>query len=156
EQVAAVPRLALCVPRHNHRCSSTWANPQGRRQRMEPFTSELLKEDASSWSFRSRTRWPSPPRGRPGPPESGVSSLHSTAVGARVQPASAGLHPQRIEVDTPGHFGGRPGQRAAIRLEEDASIRGQHELGALDELRRPSQVLTIELAGGSGYGSPAD
>ena len=39
--------------------------------------------------------------------------------------------------------------------QEDASIRGRHELGAPAELRRQSQVLTIELAGGSGYGSPA-
>lgn len=98
-------------------------------------------------------------------PDSGGPGRSRGGLGQRVRlrklhddgrPAFVGLHPQGIEVDTPGQFGGRPGRRAAIRLEEDGSIRGHRELGALAELRRPSQVLTIELAGGSGYGRPAD
>ncbi len=97
--------------------------------------------------------------------DSGGPGRHRGGLGQRVrvrklyddgQPAFIGLHPQGIEVETPGLFGGRPGRRADIRLEEDGLVRDHAELGGLAELRRPGQVLTIELAGGSGYGDPAE
>ena len=98
-------------------------------------------------------------------PDSGGPGRRRGGLGQRVrvrklyddgQPAFVGLHPQGIEVGTPGHFGGRAGRRAGIRLEEDCRIREHDELGGLAELRHPGQVLTIELAGGSGYGDPAE
>lgn len=98
-------------------------------------------------------------------PDSGGAGRRRGGLGQRVrlrklyddgQPAFVSLHPQGIEVDTPGHFGGRAGRRAAIKLEEGGRVRDHAELGGLAELRRPSQVLTIELAGGSGYGPPEE
>lgn len=98
-------------------------------------------------------------------PDSGGAGRHRGGLGQRVrvrklyddgQPAFVGLHPQGIEVDTPGHFGGRAGRRAGIWLEEDGVVRGHAKLGGLAELRRPGQALMIELAGGSGYGDPAE
>jgi 5-oxoprolinase (ATP-hydrolysing) len=98
-------------------------------------------------------------------PDSGGPGRHRGGLGQRMrvrklyddgQPAFVGLHPQGIEVETPGLFGGRAGRRAAIELEEGSHVRGHRELGGLAELRRPGQVLTIELAGGSGYGDPAE
>jgi 5-oxoprolinase (ATP-hydrolysing) len=98
-------------------------------------------------------------------PDSGGPGRHRGGLGQRVrmrklyddgQPAFVGLHPQGIEVETPGLFGGRAGRRADIRLEEDWTVRSHSELGGLAELRRPSQILMIELAGGSGYGDPSE
>jgi 5-oxoprolinase (ATP-hydrolysing) len=98
-------------------------------------------------------------------PDSGGVGRRRGGLGQRVrvrklyddgQPAFVGLHPQGIEVDTPGHFGGRAGRRADISLEEDGTLLGHQSLGGLAELRRPSQRLTIELSGGSGYGDPRE
>lgn len=98
-------------------------------------------------------------------PDSGGAGRHRGGLGQRVrvrklhddgEPVLMGLHPQGMLVDTPGLFGGRPGRRARVRLDEDGdSIEGE-ELGGLAELRRASQVLTVEIAGGSGYGDPAE
>lgn len=99
-------------------------------------------------------------------PDSGGPGRHRGGLGQRVRvrkladdgrPALVSLHPQGIEIDTPGLFGGGPGRRGAIRLEEEGRPDlGHRQLGGLAELRRPSQRLTIELAGGSGYGIPAE
>jgi N-methylhydantoinase B/oxoprolinase/acetone carboxylase alpha subunit len=43
-----------------------------------------------------------------------------------------------------------------MRFEEDGTVVENEDLGSLVELRRASQLLTIELAGGSGYGDPAE
>ena len=67
-----------------------------------------------------------------------------------------GIHPQGMLVDIPGLFGGHPGRRTGVRFEEDGTVVENEDLGSLVELRRASQLLTIELAGGSGYGDPAD
>jgi 5-oxoprolinase (ATP-hydrolysing)/N-methylhydantoinase A len=66
-----------------------------------------------------------------------------------------GIHPQGMLVAIPGLFGGRPGRRTGVRLEEDGLVVENEDLGSLVELRGASQLLTIELAGGSGYGDPA-
>jgi 5-oxoprolinase (ATP-hydrolysing) len=71
-------------------------------------------------------------------------------------PALMGIHPQGMLVDIPGLFGGRPGRRTGVRLEEDGTVVENEDLGSLVELRRTSQLLTIELAGGSGYGDSTD
>ncbi len=98
-------------------------------------------------------------------PDSGGAGRRRGGLGQRVrvrklyddgQPAFVGLHPQGIEVDTPGHFGGRAGRRADISLEEDGTLLGHQALGGLAELRSASQRLTIELSGGSGYGDPRE
>lgn len=97
-------------------------------------------------------------------PDSGGAGRSRGGLGQRVrlrklrddgQPAFVSLHPQGIEVETPGLFGGRAGRRADILLDEEGQPARRHrELGGLAELRRASQRLTIELAGGSGYGDP--
>jgi 5-oxoprolinase (ATP-hydrolysing)/N-methylhydantoinase A len=98
-------------------------------------------------------------------PDSGGAGRQRGGLGQRVQvrklyddgqPALVSLHPQGIEVDTPGHFGGRAGRRAAIRVTDGDSVREHAALGGLADLRSPSQLLTIELAGGSGYGDPGE
>lgn len=97
--------------------------------------------------------------------DSGGAGRHRGGLGQRVRlcklyddgrPALASLHPQGIEVETPGHFGGRAGRRAAVRVEEGGRILRHRELRGVAELRRPGQRLTIELAGGSGYGDPRE
>ena len=98
--------------------------------------------------------------------DSGGAGRHRGGLGQRVRlrkladdgrPALVSLHPQGIEIDTPGLFGGRSGRRGAIHLEEEGmAVQGHRELGGLAELRRPGQRLTIELAGGSGYGNPTE
>ncbi len=96
-------------------------------------------------------------------PDSGGAGRARGGLGQRVrvrklvddgQPALLGLHPQGLLVDTPGLFGGEAGRRANILLEEDGVVAAGQALGGLAELRRPTQRLTIELAGGSGYGDP--
>lgn len=98
-------------------------------------------------------------------PDSGGAGHHRGGLGQRVQVRKLyddgssvlmGLHPQGMLVDTPGIFGGRAGRRANVRLDEDGDTVEGVELGTLANLRRRSQQLTIELAGGSGYGNPAD
>jgi 5-oxoprolinase (ATP-hydrolysing) len=98
-------------------------------------------------------------------PDSGGTGRYRGGLGQRVQvrkmnddgnPALMGIHPQGMLVDMPGLFGGRPGRRTGVRLEEDGTVVENEDLGSLVELRRTSQLLTIELAGGSGYGDSTD
>ena len=98
-------------------------------------------------------------------PDSGGAGHHRGGLGQRVQVRKAddeggtalmGIHPQGMLVDIPGLFGGRPGRRTGVRLEENGTAAENEALGSLVELRRASQLLTIELAGGSGYGDPAE
>ncbi len=72
------------------------------------------------------------------------------------RPVLMGIHPQGMLVDIPGLYGGLPGRRTSVRLEENGEAIENEELGGLVELRRTSQLLTIELAGGSGYDDPAE
>ena len=98
-------------------------------------------------------------------PDSGGPGRSRGGLGQRVQvrklyedgqQALVSLHPQGIEVETGGHFGGRAGRRAAISVADVDSVRDHAALGGLAELRSPRQLLTIELAGGSGYGDPGE
>ena len=97
--------------------------------------------------------------------DSGGPGRYRGGLGQRVQvrklsddgrPALMGIHPQGMLVDIPGLFGGLPGKRTGVRLEEEGDIVENEALGSLVELHKPSQRLTIELAGGSGYGDPAE
>jgi 5-oxoprolinase (ATP-hydrolysing) len=97
--------------------------------------------------------------------DSGGQGRHRGGLGQRVQvrklhddgnPVLMGLHPQGMLVETPGLFGGRAGRRANVRLDEGRDTVEGMDLGGLAELRRTSQLLTIELAGGSGYGDPME
>lgn len=98
-------------------------------------------------------------------PDSGGPGRYRGGLGQRVQvrklrddgkPALMGIHPQGMLVDIPGLFGGLPGRRTGVSLEESGERVENEDLGSLVELRRPSQLLTIELAGGSGYGDPVE
>lgn len=98
-------------------------------------------------------------------PDSGGPGRHRGGLGQRVRvrkltddgrPALMGIHPQGMLVDIPGLFGGLSGRRTGVRLAENGEALENEDLGSLVELRRPSQGLTIELAGGSGYGDPGE
>lgn len=98
-------------------------------------------------------------------PDSGGPGKYRGGLGQRVtvrklhndgRPAQMSMHPQGLLVDTPGLYGGRPGRRANVRLEEDGRALEGRELNGFAELRRPSQRLTIELGGGSGFGDPTE
>jgi 5-oxoprolinase (ATP-hydrolysing) len=98
-------------------------------------------------------------------PDSGGAGRYRGGLGQRIRlrklrddglPALMGLHPQGMLVDTPGLAGGEPGRRANVRLEEAGDRVEGAALGGLAELRRTAQLLTVELAGGSGYGDPAE
>jgi len=64
--------------------------------------------------------------------------------------------PQGVLVDVPGLHGGLPGCRAGVRFDEESGTTEGRALGGLVILERPTQRLTIELAGGSGFGDPRD
>lgn len=98
-------------------------------------------------------------------PDSGGPGRHRGGLGQRVRvrkladdglPALMGIHPQGMLVDIPGLFGGLPGRRTGVRLDENGEATENEALGSLVELRGPSQELTVELAGGSGYGEPGE
>lgn len=98
-------------------------------------------------------------------PDSGGAGRHRGGLGQRIQirklyesgdSTLMSLHPQGMLVATPGLTGGKPGKLANVRLEEKGGIDEGEDLGGLAELRRTSQLVTIELAGGSGYGNPIE
>lgn len=98
-------------------------------------------------------------------PDSGGAGRSRGGLGQRVElrklgddgrPALVSVQPQGVLVDVPGLHGGLPGRRAGVRLDEDGDTTEGPALGGLAELERPAQRLTIELAGGSGFGDPHD
>lgn len=98
-------------------------------------------------------------------PDSGGPGRYRGGLGQRIRvrklndddrPALMGIHPQGMLVDIPGLFGGLAGRRTGVRLEENGEAVENEALGSLVELRRPSQSLIVELAGGSGYGEPTE
>ena len=98
-------------------------------------------------------------------PDSGGAGRHRGGLGQRVRirklfddgrRALISLHPQGLRVDIPGLFDGRPGRRASITFEKDGHQVDAPDLGGLAELRDRDARLTIELAGGSGYGNPKE
>lgn len=97
--------------------------------------------------------------------DSGGPGRHRGGLGQKVrvrklyedgETVLVGVHPQGMLVDTPGLFGGLAGKRANVRLDDEGGSREGVELGGLIELRNVSQMLTIQLAGGSGYGLPEE
>lgn len=98
-------------------------------------------------------------------PDSGGAGRYRGGLGQRVkvrklrddgEVALIHLHPQGLRVDVPGLFGGRPGRRADINLEQSGIVQGPEDLRGLAELRHPDQHLTVELGGGAGFGSPRE
>ncbi|MDA0700253.1 MAG: hydantoinase B/oxoprolinase family protein, partial [bacterium] len=97
--------------------------------------------------------------------DSGGSGRHRGGLGQRVrvrklrddgQTALLSLHPQGMIVATPGLAGGMAGRRSSVALEGPDGRYSDLELDGMAELRTPSDVCTIELAGGSGFGDPAE
>lgn len=97
--------------------------------------------------------------------DSGGSGRHRGGLGQRVrvrklrddgQAALLSLHPQGMIVATPGLAGGLAGRRSSVALEGPDGQYRDLELDGMAELRTPSDVCTIELAGGSGFGDPAE
>jgi 5-oxoprolinase (ATP-hydrolysing)/N-methylhydantoinase A len=98
-------------------------------------------------------------------PDSGGAGRYRGGLGQRVEihklrddgePALIHIHPQGVRVDVPGLFGGEPGRRADLVLQGEGSALGPDDLGGLAELTYPDQHLTIELAGGAGFGPPTE
>ncbi len=98
-------------------------------------------------------------------PDSGGPGRHRGGLGQRVsvrkladdgRTVLVSLLPQGIRFDTPGLAGGWSGRRAGIVLDEDGRRLAGEEVGGLAELPTPKARLTLELGGGSGYGSPLE
>jgi 5-oxoprolinase (ATP-hydrolysing)/N-methylhydantoinase A len=70
------------------------------------------------------------------------------------RPVLLSLYPQCMRSTLPGMLKGQPGRHANVRLEENDEVLEGPALHSVVELHRPSQVLTIDVAGGSGYGDP--
>jgi len=100
-------------------------------------------------------------------PDSGGPGRARGGLGQRVRmrvaapsptPALVDFWPQGRLVPTPGLDGGHPGALARAYLTEGDRV--VHEQTAdrsgVAELRMPEQCATIEIAGGSGYGRPAE
>ena len=98
--------------------------------------------------------------------DSGGAGLHRGGLGQRVRfrklaedglPTLVSLYPEGIDNTTPGLFGGEAGGRAWGRvLAPDGEILRDVGPGALVEVRSPDEVVELVLAGGAGYGSPAE
>jgi 5-oxoprolinase (ATP-hydrolysing) len=80
-----------------------------------------------------------------------VRKLHADG-----RPALVSVHPLGMIVGTSGLFGGHAGRKAFIRMEEPGKVLEGLDVHGLAEVNRPDQVVTVELAGGSGYGNPVD
>lgn len=96
-------------------------------------------------------------------PDSGGPGRFRGGLGQRVrvrklvddgQPALVGLHPQGMIVATPGLFGGEAGRKAHVSVQSPERKISGLEVHGLAEVTRTDQIVTIELAGGSGYGDP--
>lgn len=98
-------------------------------------------------------------------PDSAGAGRYRGGLGQRVRvrklrddgrPALLSLHPQGMIVATPGLAGGLAGRRSSVSLEGPDGVRRDTELEGMAELRTPADVCTIEMAGGSGFGDPAE
>lgn len=97
--------------------------------------------------------------------DSGGDGKHRGGLGQRVRvrklrddgrPALLSLHPQGMIVATPGLAGGRAGRRASVAFDGPDGRKVDVDLDGMAELRTPADVCTIEMAGGSGFGDPAE
>ncbi len=66
------------------------------------------------------------------------------------------FRPLGMRVSTPGLSGGRPGARARAYAADGDAVREGGGTVSLAELQDPSERATIEIAGGSGHGDPAE
>jgi 5-oxoprolinase (ATP-hydrolysing)/N-methylhydantoinase A len=99
-------------------------------------------------------------------PDSGGPGRHRGGLGQRLRirklyedgrPVLFSLTPHGIGVDTPGLFGGQPGKRGTVRLENSGGIVAvDDDLAGEPELRDTEHRIVLELAGGSGYGPPGE
>ncbi|MEM4846842.1 MAG: hydantoinase B/oxoprolinase family protein [Thermosphaera sp.] len=98
-------------------------------------------------------------------PDSGGAGRHRGGLGQRVRvrklysdgrPVLLSLHPQGMIVATPGLFGGLPGRLANVALDNGQVMIEGKALGGLVELRDRTELVTIDMAGGSGYGNPLE
>ena len=65
-------------------------------------------------------------------------------------------NPPGIHVDAPGLFKGRGGRRAGVWLSDTRTGSRTALTSGYAELRTPFEVLTLEVAGGGGYGDPRE
>ena len=98
-------------------------------------------------------------------PDSGGPGRHRGGLGQRVRvrklaadglPALVDLHPHGMLTAPSGLCGGLPGARARAYVTDGERILEGGAMVSLAELRHPGQHATIEIAGGSGYGNPAE
>lgn len=97
-------------------------------------------------------------------PDSGGAGEYRGGLGQRVslrlaRPArrvALGAFPEGFRAAPPGLAGGRPGRPVRVVFEPgDGAPPRVLEAGALVELTRPDQRLTVEMAGGGGWGDPS-
>lgn len=98
-------------------------------------------------------------------PDSGGPGRARGGLGQRVRmrltapgpgPVLVDFRPQGRRVPTPGLHGGRPGALARAYLSGPGQAAPDADRTGVAELRAPDQHATIEIAGGSGFGPPAD
>jgi len=137
---------------------------QGASQRRDGLNTVLFPPSAANTSieiYESRT--PLLVECKELIPDSGGAGRHRGGLGQRLRirklyddgrPVLFSLTPHGIGVDTPGLFGGRPGKRGTVRLEDSdgASVAVDDDLAGEPELRDIDHRIVLELAGGSGYG----
>ncbi|MCP8941016.1 hydantoinase B/oxoprolinase family protein [Alsobacter sp. SYSU M60028] len=99
-------------------------------------------------------------------PDSGGPGRHRGGLGQRVrlrklsddgQTTLVSVYPEGVNNPTPGLFGGLPGgsARGAVRDADGALLR-DCGTGDLVSVTRPAEIVEVVLAGGAGYGDPAE
>ncbi|MFN3937699.1 MAG: hydantoinase B/oxoprolinase family protein [Gemmobacter sp.] len=99
-------------------------------------------------------------------PDTGGPGRHRGGLGQRVrfrkrvedgQPTLVSVYPEGVDNPIPGLFGGRPGGGARGRILDPAGhVLHDCGTGELVELTGTHQIVELTLAGGSGYGDPAE
>ncbi|WP_290686488.1 MULTISPECIES: hydantoinase B/oxoprolinase family protein [unclassified Haematobacter] len=73
------------------------------------------------------------------------------------QPTLVSLYPEGVDNPIPGLFGGQPGGGARGRIvSPDGTVIHDCGTGALVEIRTTGEIVEFVLAGGAGYGNPAE
>lgn len=98
--------------------------------------------------------------------DSGGAGRQRGGLGQRVRfrkladdglPTLVSLYPEGVDNPIPGLFGGKAGGGASGRvLDEGGAIRKDVGTGALVQVVQPQEIVELVLAGGAGYGDPAE
>ncbi len=98
--------------------------------------------------------------------DSGGAGKHRGGLGQRVRlrkladdglPTLVSLYPEGVNNPIPGLFGGKPGGGASGRVvDQQGHVLKDVGTGELVQVRQPSEVVELVLAGGAGYGPASE